>query len=140
MSQSRWYSIGNIFRQNKNIVAFAEFELFTGVESIYSAFNGCSNLASLVLPHNITSIGTGSLYGLSITELTIPAKVTNIGSQGIYSNSKLTEITLLPTTPPTINANCQMPATIYVPAASLEAYKTASVWSTWASKMVAIPE
>jgi hypothetical protein len=47
---------------------------------------------------------------------------------------------IMPTTPPTIQSNTfrniQSDCVIHVPAESLEAYKTATYWSTHASKMV----
>jgi hypothetical protein len=47
---------------------------------------------------------------------------------------------IMPTTPPAIQSktfsNIQSDCVIHVPAESLEAYKTASNWSTHASKMV----
>lgn len=88
---------------------------FDAVETISaSAFNGCNRLQTVVLPYTTLSIG-------------------NSAFNGIYT---LYEITCYATTPPTLGSNVfsfsvnYCPA-IYVPAESVEAYKTA--WSAYAS-------
>lgn len=97
----------------------------------------------LKLPQSLTYIGQNAIRGTSITELTIPANVSTIATGGIEFNAQMVTLTCLPTTPPTLSrafSGMTALATIYVPAASLEAYKQATYWSSFASKMVAIPE
>ena len=51
-------------------------------------------------------------------------------------------LTVLATTPPTISSSSnQSPSgNIYVPASAVDTYKSASGWSTWSTKIVAIQE
>ena len=55
----------------------------------------------------------------------------------------LTSVTLEATTPPTLGTTVfngtHADLVIYVPAGSVEAYKSATNWSTYASKIQAIP-
>ena len=56
-------------------------------------FSGCSILKSIVLPKNITSIGSATFYGCSsLTSLIIPESVTSIGSDAFRYCSSLTSI------------------------------------------------
>jgi hypothetical protein len=84
-----------------------------------------------------------------IRELTIPATVTSISATAFIYNSLCEEVHLQPTTPPTlsnanafgsIGSNC----VFYVPYSAnhsiLAAYKSATNWSTYASKMQEEPQ
>ena len=91
--------------------------------------------------NNANSIFSGCC-GLR-TSLTLPASMTIIGSSCFSGCRSITEWHFLATTPPTLNnanafgsMNDYGGKKIYVPAASLDAYKTATNWSTYASYMV----
>ena len=85
-----------------------------------------------------------AFYGcISLTSVTIPNSVTDIKYNAFTSCTALTSISILATTPPTLSSsvfdntnNCP----IYVPAASLNAYKTATNWSAYADRIQAIGE
>ena len=137
-----------------------------GVTSLgNSAFHSCFSLKSLTIPDSVTTLGTNTFqycyalpelnlpdtitaipnsmcYGCySLTHFTIPAGVTSIGTQAFYQCYLMHEFHFLPTTPPTLAATSAFSSVpsdcvFYVPAASLEAYKSATNWSTYASRMV----
>ena len=109
-----------------------------------TAFVNCSGLTSVTIGNSVTSIGTSAFrFCNSLTSITIPDTVTKVGQQAFRDCTGLTSITIKATTPPTldnVNAfsntnNCP----IYVPAASVETYKAASGWSSYASRIQAIP-
>ena len=75
-----------------------------------------------------------------MTEIVIPSSVTVLAWGAFNKCSSLTNITLLPTTPPTLNANVfdgiPSNAVFTVPRGSLNAYQTADRWSTYANQMI----
>jgi hypothetical protein len=105
------------------------------------AFYNCYVLPNIVIPNGITSIGGNVLrncYGL--TSVTIPSSVTSIGVNAFNNSTGMSEYHFKPTTPPTLantNAFGDIPSDciIYVPQGSLNAYKTATNWSQFSSKM-----
>ena len=131
-----------------------------------TAFASCGNMASITLPNTITTLDTSSLQGCTrltsiiipdsvttindyafsnctgLTSLTVPSSVTTVKQYAFSNCTGLTNITSLATTPPTIQSNtfANVPATcaIYVPAASVDAYKAASGWSERADYIQAI--
>ena len=60
-----------------------------------SAFNTCTNLASITIPNSVTSIGMNAFTSCpSLTSITIPNSVTSIGAQAFYNCSSLTSVTI----------------------------------------------
>lgn len=108
-----------------------------------SAFNGCNRLTSVTIPSSVTELGYYAFKGCSgLTSVTIPSNVTKIGD-GAFENCKnLTSITIKATTPPTATNpdifNNTNDCPIYVPAESVNRYKTATNWSSFASRIQAI--
>lgn len=110
------------------------------------AFSDCLYLKSVRLPNELTAIAErGFYYCYSFKTFTIPDTVTSIGAQAFFSCSGITEYHLKATTPPSLantNAfnNIASTCKIYVPYSAdhsvLNAYKSATNWSIYASKMV----
>ena len=108
------------------------------------AFYNCTSLSSITIPSGITSIDAYAFMRCSgLVSLTIGSGVTSIVNDAFNYCSGLTSITCLATTPPTLSGKRQFNNTnncpIYVPAASVDTYKAASGWSTYASRIQAIP-
>lgn len=111
-------------------------------------FSGCSSLTSCTIGSGVTNIG-GSAFRrcTSLTNIVIPSSVTSIGDKTFQQCGGLTSITIEATTPPTLGGKYAFAVNypyftgcpIYVPSASVETYKSASVWSTYASRIQAIP-
>ena len=90
----------------------------------------------------VTSIGEDAFNECySLSGIVIPDSVTSIGGYAFMNCESLSSITINAITPPTLVAtafigtnNCP----IYVPAASVETYKTAENWTWWADRIQAI--
>ena len=129
---------------NNKLIAFAPasdvttYTIPDGVTSIgEEAFDGCYDLTSITIPNSVTSIGSDAFqhcYGL--TSITIPEGVTSIGYCAFYQCKNLTSVYCQPMTPPTGNFSMfsgnASGRKIYVPMASVDAYKSAEYWSSYA--------
>lgn len=102
-----------------------------GVTSVGSyAFNSCDKLASVVIGNGITNIDTYTFnMCYKLQNVTIGPSVTDIGYNAFTSIAYNAVITILATTPPTLDTNAfSSPARIIVPEGSLQAYCEAEVW------------
>ena len=127
----------------QNCAALTAITLPASVTSIGgSAFYGCSNLANVTIPDGVTSIGASAFRNCTKLEsITLPVSVTSVGNYSFRDCSLLTEVNIFAPSLQTYGYNAFMntPADlkIYVPAISLEEYKTK--WSTYADKIQALP-
>lgn len=113
-------------------------------EVLASTFANCSSLASVYTP-SVTAISNYAFQGCkSLTSVDMPSSVNNIGDDAFYNCTSLASVICRATTPPNIGTDifkyCSSNLVIYVPAGSVEAYKTATNWSSYASKIKAISE
>lgn len=129
-------------------------------------FEACNSLERVSIPNSVQEIGYGCFVGdnlehvdlgegveklsdLSIitqsrnfTSIRIPASLKIIGRHAV--SAPLSSITVMATNPPVaedepFNIWGGQSLTIYVPSASVNAYKTAQYWSNYADKIQAIP-
>lgn len=127
------------------------------------AFLRCEKLAIVTLSETLTHIGEATFANCSsLLSITLPATITSIGNEAMFGCSKLSTINCLATVPPTLYTSAfnkyykesedfitesgdeaeretyevtAIGANIYVPTASVEAYKSAEEWSNYASKI-----
>jgi hypothetical protein len=159
---------GETWGQDKPYSAITSVELGDCVTSIgMAAFYGCSSLTSITIPDSVTSIGNGAFnFCESLTSITLSNNLVTIGNRAFNNCTSLQTVTIpesvetidyiafadcfnlqsitcLAETPPTLGGNDVFDntnnCTIYVPSASVDAYKTATNWSTYASRIQALP-
>ena len=107
-----------------------------------SAFSYCYNITSIDIPDSVTSIGDRAFRACTaMTSCTIGSGVTSIGTYAFRNCTSLTSVTINATTPPTLGSNTFANTTcrIYVPSGSVDTYKAANGWSTYKSRIQAIP-
>ena len=134
--------------------AFAYCEKLTSVtipDSVTTiggwAFSYCDSLTSITIPDSVTTIGDYAIrYCSSLTSVTIGNSVTTIGDSAFSDCISLTSVYCKAVTPPAaildywgewdaFNSNASG-RKIYVPTGSVEAYKSAEGWSSYASDIV----
>ena len=129
-------------------------------------FDGCSALTSIILPDSVVSLGGDCFYGCtsltsinipegvtsleancfsncsSLTSITLPESVTSLGAFCFYGCGDLTLATVLPATPPSLGYgafnNVHTSFNIKVHSPYVNAYKAATNWKSYASKISAI--
>ena len=119
-----------------------------------SAFNGCRSLTTINLPI-CSTIGSAVFYNCSsLTTIDLPA-CTTIGNSAFRSCYKLLSLYLRASTVCTLSNSSAFMSTpiarytnytggvygsIFVPASLVDAYKTATNWTYFKSRITAIPE
>ena len=102
---------------------------------------GC---VSTIIPEGVTSIGYGAFVAIKgWSSIVIPESVTIMGHYAFYDfHHSLTSITCEAKTPPTIHGSSffhvELNIPVYVPAASVNAYKSAQYWNNF-TNFQAIP-
>lgn len=96
------------------------------------AFIEDSQITKIIVPETVTSIGGGSFaYCSKLETLDLGEKVSEIGADLFTGLSSLKEVICRNPTPPSVSnwGTVRTSATLYVPANSVDAYKSASIWS-----------
>jgi hypothetical protein len=118
-------------------------KLNAGVKEIgYGVFYQCQALESVEIPESVTSIGSSAFLSCeALQSVTIPSRVALIGDNAFHDCKALAEVVVLAATPPVLEdfafRNTATSLAVKVPAASLDAYKTAAGWSAYADRIVA---
>lgn len=110
-----------------------------------NAFESCTGLTSVTIPNSIKGITNGGnfIFCSGLRSVVIGSGIIELGDQVFMGCSNLTAITITATTPPTIGnqvLNGANSANFYVPDESVEAYKAAASWSSYASRVKGISE
>lgn len=134
-------SIGhNAFRSCISLTSVNIPENVTNIKE--STFESCCSLTSLTIPESVTSIEESAFARCcSLTSLTIPPNITHIGGGAFEYCTFVKTVYVLPVDPPEMslgfwgNYDC----IFYVPAQSVDAYKAASGWSSYADQIQAMP-
>ncbi len=109
--------------------------MLEGVETIGNdAFRHCESLKLAVMPSGVTSIGKGAfLFCGNLASVRIPLGVTDIGTQA-FSGCTDIIVHMKSETPPALGENAFgiTASKILVPAAAVDAYKTADGWKNYA--------
>ena len=109
-----------------------------------SAFYNCTSLTSVTIPYSVSSINS-SLFSscTSLSSITIPQTVSSISYSVFSGCTSLTSVTVESSRPPSLGTdvfnNTNQSLVIYVPSGSVENYKAARGWSTYADRIQAIP-
>ena len=111
---------------------------------ISGAVTSLSSIKEITVGECVASIGDRGFYKMNnCLIIDLPNTITSVGQQGIYYDNKLIAIYFRSITPPQLDLSVGFYNTnncpIYVPADSINAYKTANVWSNVASRIQAIP-
>ena len=127
-----------------NSISLAFINLPDGITSIGSyTFMDCLNFRYINIPNSITSIPQGLFFNCDgLSDIELHSGITSIGDYAFTNCNGMYTITLHSTTPPTLGndalSGTRANLKIYVPSASVDAYKAASGWSTYANNIYAI--
>lgn len=107
-----------------------------------AAFQSCYSLMNVTISDSVTTIGDFAFDSCPfLTSVTIPKNVASIGV-GAFQSGNITSVYCKATTPPTINpaafnqVNTWYVLKIYVPMDSVDDYKGATYWSSYADAIV----
>lgn len=159
--------MGEACMYNQNNNELKTLILPEGVESVKQSFIGLTSIESVELPSSLKEIDDKAFFAAyDLKRLTVPASVESIGSLAFqaagYEATRqsarpsslqiepraddangMTDITFLSATPPAIQPDTfdQMvyDCPLYVPSSAVDTYKSATNWSKYAERIMAIP-
>ena len=123
---------------------FTSVTIGSGLTSVGEyTFAHCSGITNVSLTEGLTKLGYTMFNNcVKLSSVVIPSTIEYIGGNAFSYCSGLTSVTCLAENPPELgdtaafyNSTCP----IYVPSQSVSAYKSATNWSTYASRIQAIP-
>lgn len=113
------------------------------------AFNGCMGLSEIALPESITRIEDHCFdFCEGLTKVSVGAGVSYVGECAFpavgpkeFRCPSVIPPAAMQSADPTTDSFCELPsdATLYVPEASIPAYKSAAIWSYY-PQIVALPQ
>ena len=108
-----------------------------------SAFQDCKSLTNISIPKSVKILRYYVFGGCPLKSVEIPDSVTSMSRAFYGCGDELTTVTIHAETPPAVDDNsifggCSNLVAIYVPAASVDAYKNADGWKYYADKIQAI--
>lgn len=116
-----------------------------GITSIgQDAFYNCTKLESVYFSNTLTLIDTEAFQNCTaLKEIDLPSTITTLNSKAFYGCTSLNKITVRAINPPSTTTNTfynvPIDCPIYVPAESVETYKSSSYWRGRANYIQAIP-
>lgn len=150
-----------------NCAKIKEMTLPEGLEIIGSAFWSCEGIEKIVLPSTVKELKSNTFYGCkalkditlneglesigrmtfsscaALTTISFPATLKSIGMMALYGCSNVTSVTSLAIVPPATFDNAfedvVEKAALYVPEASIAAYKAADGWKTFKTVSATTP-
>lgn len=98
-------------------------------------FNDCGSIRTVVVPDGVVSIGTYAFSCPEMAKATIGKNVNTIG-MGAFTSEKLAEFICWNPVPPAGSGLLSYTGPVYVPAGSVEAYKSAEDWRYYNIKAI----
>lgn len=106
-------------------------------------FANCSGITNVSITEGLTKLGYAMFNNCKkLSSVVIPSTIEYIGDNAFSYCSGLTSVTCLAENPPELGGTVvfyKSTCPIYVPSQSVNAYKSATNWSTYASRIQAIP-
>ena len=159
-------SLGSIFKDNGTIVSFSELDYFLNVKQLTDyVFSYCVNLKSIgcsnievvkercfdnsgveeLILENIVEVGARGFFGMKkIKKIVLGERLSIIRTSNFWSWSETAKSVIIKAKePPTIEGDNQpgwYAVSFYVPDESVDAYKAANRWSSWASRIYPISQ
>lgn len=138
-------SLGNFcFHNCSNLVRVTKSDNSGLTEIGNRCFGECRNLVEIPpLAEGMTTISTWAFISCTaLTSVDLPSSIVQINNQAFFACNNLSYIIVRATTPPTLGSNVlpNQLGSIYVPDASVGAYKTANNWNNYAAKIKPLSE
>lgn len=120
----------------------ATLEIPTQIKHVgVRVFCGCTTYTALKLHEGLESIDDSAFRNGIYTTLELPASLKKLHYRGFSNNKKLNKVTMKGTVPPVWDTptkqfdECYISEGIYVPKTAVDAYKEATGWKEWSSRI-----